>query len=599
MLNFSKIYDIILSDKYHSILTSKKENIVYLDCKVEIPNEPGKITRFKKGKTIYIRYVAGRVYNPEKKYNLPDHKTIGKLVSEDSTMMIPNENFLKYFGDVELPETRSGEDRSSCLRIGTFLVIRKILEEYNLPHMTARYLGAKDAGLFLDLAAYSIITEGNAAQYYPDYAYNHPLFTERMHIYSDSKISDFLAQIKDDQRVGFLNEWNAERDHREKIYISYDSTNKNCQAGDIELVEFGHPKDDKGLPVFNYSIAYDTDNKEPLFYEQYPGSIVDISQLQFMLEKAKGYGYKKVGFILDRGYFSRENIQYMDSCGYDFVIMVKGMKTFVSDIILENRGKFENIREYGIRKYKTFGMTVKKRLYASDKEERYFHIYYSDTKAAAEHEKVEAKIDRMKNYLDSLKGQKTTIADAYKEYFHLEIYEEDGTFLYAREKTEAVQREIDLGGYFVIVTSRKMSAKEALELYKSRDASEKLFRGDKSYLGNKSLRVQSDEVANAKIFIEFVALIIRCKIYTMLKDEMERLDKKPNYMTVPAAIRELEKIEMVRGLDGRYRLDHAVTATQKAILAAFKMDERTVRKKANELSETLAGYDEDKQIQEG
>ena len=93
-----------------------------------------------------------------------------------------------------------------------------------------------------------------------------------------------------------------------KKYISYDSTNKNCQAGVIELVEFGHPKDDTGLPVFNYSVAYDTDNKEPLFYEQYPGSVVDVSQLQFMLEKAKGYGYKRIGFILDRGYFCKENI---------------------------------------------------------------------------------------------------------------------------------------------------------------------------------------------------------------------------------------------------------------------------------------------------
>jgi hypothetical protein len=85
-----------------------------------------------------------------------------------------------------------------------------------------------------------------------------------------------------------------------------------------------------------------------------------------MLEKAKGYGYKKVGFILDRGYFCKENIQYMDSCGYDFVIMIKGMKSFVSEVILENKGKFENIRAYGIRQYKAFGMTVKKRLYASD-----------------------------------------------------------------------------------------------------------------------------------------------------------------------------------------------------------------------------------------
>lgn len=60
------------------------------------------------------------------------------------------------------------------------------------------------------------------------------------------------------------------------------------------------------------------------------------------------YGYKKVGFILDRGYFSKENIQYMDRCGYEFVIMVKGMSSFVSELILENREKFENVREYGI-----------------------------------------------------------------------------------------------------------------------------------------------------------------------------------------------------------------------------------------------------------
>ena len=151
-----------------------------------------------------------------------------------------------------------------------------------------------------------------------------------------------------------------------------------------------------------------------------------------------------------------------------------------------------------------------------------------------------------------------------------------------------IQREIDLCGYFVIVTSRKMTAKDALELYKSRDASEKLFKGDKSYLGNRSLRVQSDETANAKVFAEFVALIIRCRIYTLLKEEMEKLDNKPNYMTVPAALRELEKIELVTGMDGRYRLDHAVTATQKAILKAFGMDVDSVRKMANGLSEMLS-----------
>ena len=131
------------------------------------------------------------------------------------------------------------------------------------------------------------------------------------------------------------------------------------------------------------------------------------------------------------------------------------------------------------------------------------------------------------------------------------------------------------------------TAKEAIDLYKSRDASEKLFRGDKSYLGNRSLRVYSDESASAKIFIEFIALIIRSKIFTNLKEEMKSLDKRPNFMTVPAAIKELEKIEMVRQLDNVYRLDHAVTAAQKIILKAFGIDVSHVKYKANEISDTL------------
>ena len=51
--------------------------------------------------------------------------------------------------------------------------------------------------------------------------------------------------------------------------------------------------------------------------------------------------------------------------------------------------------------------------------------------------------------------------------------------------------------------------------------------------------------------------------------------------------RELEKIEMVRLTDNRYRLDHAVTATQKTILKAFGMDAGTVKHYATEISRIL------------
>lgn len=84
-----------------------------------------------------------------------------------------------------------------------------------------------------------------------------------------------------------------------------------------------------------------------------------------------------------------------------------------------------------------------------------------------------------------------------------------------------------------------------------------------------------------------MALIIRNKIYTSLKDAVLEDDSKANYMNVPAAIRELEKIEMIRQTDGEYRLDHAVTATQKAILKAFKMDASYIQKEAAIIRDTL------------
>jgi len=177
------------------------------------------------------------------------------------------------------------------------------------------------------------------------------------------------------------------------------------------------------------------------------------------------------------------------------------------------------------------------------------------------------------------------------KYFDLVYWHEgleDEKFMSGIEKTEIINREIQLCGYFVIVTSDKMTAEEALTLYKSRDGSEKLFRGDKSYLGARSERVYSNESMDTKIFIEFVATIIRSKIYTCLKDEMDRQEHRRNFMTVPAAIKELEKIEMLKGADNEYRLDYAVTERQKEILKAFGLTASNVQKQAAAISSDLA-----------
>ena len=72
-----------------------------------------------------------------------------------------------------------------------------------------------------------------------------------------------------------------------------------------------------------------------------------------------------------------------------------------------------------------------------------------------------------------------------------------------------------------------------------------------------------------------------------MKEKSEKMLKKPNYLTVPAALKELEKIVMIRQLDGVYRLDHAVTATQKTILDAIGLNEGNVRYQAKEIEKIL------------
>ncbi len=559
---------------------------MYLDFLIEIPDVPGKITTKEKGNAVYVNYEVGREYYPDRKYTIPKRVTIGKLSKAGERMMVPNQNFLTYFPEIELPEEKFNSNRSSCLRIGAYIIIQKILDEYKLPQLLGEQFEEKDLGLFLDLIAYTITCENNAGQYYPMYAFGHPLFTKGMRIYSDSKVSDFLCSMTGEESIGFLNDWNASCDHREKIYISYDSTNKNSEAGNIEMVEFGEAKVDVGSPIFNYSIAYDTKNAKPLFYEAYLGSIADISQLEYMLGKAKGYGYKNIGFILDRGYFSKGNIRKMDEYGYSFVIMIKGMAKLVNRLVLENKGKFEEERRYSIRKHHVYGITVKDKLYLDDEKDRYFHIYHSTGKEHGEKEELEEMLERLGKVIKAQYGTDYQLSDAEKEYFDT-FYDSKGILTLVKEKDDVIKQALQLCGYFCIVTSDKMTAAEALDLYYSRDASEKLFRGDKSYLGNKSERTHYNESTEAKIFVEFVALIVRNRIYTKLKEELNRIDENPNYMTVPAALRELEKIEMIRGRDRIYRLDHAVTKTQKTILNAFGIDAAYVKKRAERISEQL------------
>lgn len=569
---------------------------MYFSTPVKVPAVSGKIVRKKQGACTYVLFETERVYDPKRRFNVPKRVIIGKLLSDgEDDLMLPNERFLKHFPDAQLSPSEPPSKRSGTLRAGTYLAFAAIIKEYGLDKLLEASFGDK-AGFILDLASYLIVSEDNAGQYYPDYARCHPLFTADMRILSDSTVSRFLAGIERDQITGFLDNWNAQQDHRQRIYISYDSTNKNSQAGDLDFVEFGHAKDDQGLPIVNVSLAFDKTNQVPLFYEVYPSSIPDVSQLRYLIEKIIAYNYHAIGIVLDRGYFSRCNIEFMDQKGIEFLMMVKGCKPLVSSLIEEKRNTFETLGSCRMPGSNVYGTTIKQPLFVGDTKERYFHLFHNPAKMAAERAEFDGMLDQMTEELQKLQGTECEIGAPFTRYFNCHYL--DKKFVFAEEKTDVIRREHELCGYFCIVSSTKMTAAEAYHLYRGRDVSEKIFRADKTFLGSRSQRVHSSSSMHAKIFIEFVALIVRNRFYNLLKEQMLRLKTRRNTMTVPGAIRELEKIEMTRRFDSQYLLDFALTKNQKMIFQSFGLSAEAVTAGARSIAAKLAQTKDEKVLDE-
>lgn len=66
------------------------------------------------------------------KYTTVKRVTIGKVSGDDETKMRPNENFRKYFPEVEAPEEKVDTGRSSQFWVGAYMIIRQTVKDIGL-----------------------------------------------------------------------------------------------------------------------------------------------------------------------------------------------------------------------------------------------------------------------------------------------------------------------------------------------------------------------------------------------------------------------------------------------------------------------------------
>ncbi len=570
-----------------------RRTVMYKSAPIPIPTECKKLIRSKahNGET-YVYFTTSVTYDPKKKINVPTRKAIGKVVPGNVNLMYPNDNYYTFFPD----DTKSKEiegGRSRCINVGSFLVFQSLIGESGFDTLMSNVF-KNQAGFALDIALYYIIKKSNVMQFYPNYAKTHPVFTEKQKMYSDATVSDFFYGLGENNvDVFFQDEWTKTKAKDNRIYISYDSTNKGCDSGNITITEYsGHAKKGEGAgKIVNISIGYDHTAKEPVFYELYSGSIVDVSELKYAIQKANSRGFTNVGFILDRGYFSRANIQYMDKHNIPYIIMVKGLQSWIKDIILANVGTFEHDGKHLIEEKGINGITLHTQISHVTDSERYCHLFYSPEHDAADCRKISADLKAYEMELAAAKEQGEFKGDEkkYSKYFNLEIIknsEGKSVLMKYSRKDDVIDEMYRLAGYFAIVTSDEMSAKEALLTYKNRDEVEKLFREDKAFAPSE--RVASDESLRGKVMTEFIALILYSKFISKLEDANNESIKHPNYLTSTAAIEELEKIKMIAGPDNVYRLDTALTKNQKEVLKVFGIDASSVYKYVTEYSKILS-----------
>lgn len=531
---------------------------------------------------IYVYATAEKRYDRERKYNNNKRVCIGKMI--DDEYMMPNGRFSEFFPDIEIDEAAGEAVMSDTVKVGTTFLIDHIFSRTQMDRLLGNVF--PDTAEYLqDLVSYNLITEDNVMQYYDAFTYDHRIVGANA--ISDTSISRLLKETDTEGIELFLRAWNQLHKNTEAVYISYDSTNINTTAEGIEMAEYGHAKEDDDIPVVNYSVAYDQDRSVPLFYETYPGSIIDNSQCDMMVEKAREYGHENIGFIMDRGYFSAGNIKHLTKRGYAFLLMAKGNAKFVREAVEEVRLAIRLSVKHYIAEHEVYGTTVKRKLFNEDKA-RYFHVYYDDARASREREVFLRRLKKMEEALERKTEKKLNRKEDLRSYekYYLLKFDDNGYFQSYKRRDSIIQKELDKFGYFVLITSEKMKASEALSKYRDRDAVEKLFRTIKSLLGMDTFRVHETSSMEGKSFLAFLASVIWNEMYQAMKP-VKKEEKDRKHYTVPAVMKEMEKIFITKDSKGNYRKKYALTARQKKILKAFGLEERNLDSYIRKLSPSL------------
>ena len=232
---------------------------------------------------------------------------------------------------------------------------------------------------------------------------------------------------------------------------------------------------------------------------------------------------------------------------------------------------------------KVFGTFVETKLYKDDLdgEEKYVYIYFNKAKFTQDEEELMSILVLEKNNLMKKinNGEAILFDSDFKEkypQFDVEYDEKNQVIYYLKISNEYLISKLKYSGFFVLVSNIKRSPEEMSSTYRKRDSIEKEFRKMKSQIGFNALNVQSEASLRSKVFIIFIASILRS--YIMRKTTEKRNEDSKNY-TVEACLKALSRIEATRNPStNEYNVLYELTKHQKEILNCLGLTQKVVNK---------------------
>lgn len=348
--------------------------------------------------------------------------------------------------------------------------------------------------------------------------------------------------------------------------LVYDITSLSSYSQNISLLEYGYNRDGLDLPQINLSLIVDKDLGIPVMYDLYPGSIADVSTLKNTVKKMKAQGVRDYTLIMDRGFFSTDNIDEMVSADLSFIIPptsnLKNVKEAISTIhkriddpehleLYEKEPLFVMPVSIEVGENKLNGYAY----YDQKREQQERNTFYKRLYDLME-------VLKSKNLKPWMNPGEVFRATAKRDAKFIEWKVVDGKFQVALRKN-AVSQAINKMGKYILLYRGEFSWMECLSLYRSRDVVEKGFDVLKNDIDLMPANLRTNSSLRGYLFIAFLALILRMKLMRMMSDA--QLNKS---YSVEGLFTELEKVKMMVLPDGE-RVITEITKKQREILDAL------------------------------